>query len=73
MVAAVPPEGYMMEGGQAREDPLYVFAEASGGNTVGVISAVFAVTVLTSMALAGSMATSRFPFAMARDNLLPEP
>ena len=73
MVAAVPPEGYMMEDGQAREDPIYVFAEAIGGSIVGVISAVFAVTVLTAMALAGIMATSRFPFAMARDNLLPEP
>ena len=71
MVAAVPPEGYM-ENGQAREDPLYVFSEAIGGNIVGIISAVFAVTVLTAMALAGIMATSRFPFAMARDNLLPE-
>ena len=73
MVAAVPPEGYMLEDGQAREDPLYVFAEAIGGSVVGIISAAFAVTVLTAMALAGIMATSRFPFAMARDNLLPEP
>jgi len=72
MVAAVSPEAYMSADG-AREDPIYVFAEAIGGSTVGVISAVFAVTVLTAMALAGIMATSRFPFAMARDNLLPEP
>ena len=28
--------------------------------------------MLTAMALAGVMATSRFPFAMARDNLLPQ-
>ncbi len=73
MVAAVPPEDYMTGDGQAREDPFYVFAHAIGGNIVGIISAVFAVTVLTAMALAGIMATSRFPFAMARDNLLPEP
>lgn len=72
MVAAVPPEAYMNEVGEAREDPIYVFAETIGGSTVGVISAIFAVTVLTAMALAGIMATSRFPFAMARDNLLPE-
>ena len=72
MVAAVSPEEYMMDG-HAREDPIYVFAYAVGGYTVGVISAVFAVTVVTAMALAGIMATSRFPFAMARDNLLPEP
>jgi APA family basic amino acid/polyamine antiporter len=72
MVAAVTPEGYMGENGEAREDPLYVFAHAIGGNIFGAISAAFAVTVLTAMALAGIMATSRFPFAMARDNLLPE-
>ncbi len=70
MVAAVSPESYMLNG-EAREDPVYVFAHAIGGHTVGVISAVFAVTVVTAMALAGIMATSRFPFAMARDNLLP--
>ncbi|MBS72272.1 MAG: amino acid transporter [Thermoplasmata archaeon] len=72
MVATVSPEFYMTTDGSAREDPIYVFAHAIGGNTVGIISAVFAVTVLTAMALAGIMATSRFPFAMARDNLLPE-
>ena len=71
MVAAVSPESYMNSAGEAREDPVFIFAEAIGGYTVGVISAVFAVTVVTSMALAGIMATSRFPFAMARDNLLP--
>ena len=71
MVAAVSPESYMDSAGEAREDPVFIFAEAIGGYTVGVISAVFAVTVVTSMALAGIMATSRFPFAMARDNLLP--
>ena len=71
MVAAVSPESYMNSAGEAREDPVYIFAEEIGGYTVGVISAVFAVTVVTSMALAGIMATSRFPFAMARDNLLP--
>ena len=70
MVATVSPETYMSNG-DAREDPVYVFAHAIGGNTMGVISAVFAVTVVTAMALAGIMATSRFPFAMARDNLLP--
>jgi len=73
MVSAVSPELYMLEDGHAREDPVYVFANEIAGGTVGIISAVFAVTVLTSMALAGIMATSRFPFAMARDNLLPEP
>ncbi len=78
MVATIEPSGYMVEGGlatedlQAREDPIYVFANAVGGNTVGIIAAVLAVTTMTSMALAGIMAASRFPFAMSRDNLLPE-
>ena len=71
MVSAVEPTGYLADG-EAREDPIYVFAETVGGTTAGTISAVFAVTVLTSLALASLMATSRFPFAMARDNLLPE-
>ena len=79
MVSAVDPSGYMAcqgeipcDGGDAREDPIYVFAEKVGGTMAGTVSAVFAVTVLTSLALASLMATSRFPFAMARDNLLPE-
>ena len=72
MVSVLHPEYYMMENGQAREDPIYVFANAIGGHIAGIISAIFAITVLTAMALAGVMATSRFPFAMARDNLLPE-
>ncbi len=71
MVASVAPIDYMNADGTAREDPLYVFSYAIGGSAVGVFSAVFAVTVLTATALAGIMATSRFPFAMARDNLLP--
>ncbi|MEE2812036.1 MAG: amino acid permease [Candidatus Thermoplasmatota archaeon] len=71
MVAAIEPTAYM-EGGDAREDPIYVFAKEVGGSTVGIIAAVLAVTTMTSMALAGIMASSRFPFAMARDNLLPE-
>ena len=73
MVSAVDPSGYLdPDTGKAREDPVYVFADMVGGSTVGTVSAVFAVTVLTSLALASLMATSRFPFAMARDNLLPE-
>ena len=73
LVSAVDPSGYLdTDTGKAREDPVYVFAEVVGGSTAGTVSAVFAVTVLTSLALASLMATSRFPFAMARDNLLPE-
>ena len=72
MVSALSPDNYMYENGEARKDPIYLFAHKIGGSTFGIISAVFAITVLTAMALAGIMATSRFPFAMARDNLLPE-
>ena len=72
MVAAMEPSGYMGDDGQPREDPIYVFATAVGGKTIGVVAAVLAITTMTSMALAGIMASSRFPFAMARDNLLPE-
>ena len=72
MVATVDPSGFVMDDGHAREDPIYVFATAVGGETVGIIAAVLAVTTMTSMALAGIMASSRFPFAMAKDNLLPE-
>jgi amino acid permease len=39
---------------------------------VGYIAAVIAILTMTSMALAGIMAASRYPFAMARDNLLPQ-
>ncbi|MDP6907053.1 MAG: amino acid permease [Candidatus Thalassarchaeaceae archaeon] len=71
MVATLDPSGYM-DGNKASEDPIYIFAKEVGGSTIGVIAAILAITTMTSMALAGIMASSRFPFAMARDNLLPE-
>ena len=71
MAAAVPPSEYMHGEHGASEDPIYIFAEAVGGETVGKISAILAVVTMTSMALAGILASSRFPFAMSRDNLLP--
>ena len=71
MAAAVPPSEYMHGEHGASEDPIYIFAEAVGGETVGKIAAILAVVTMTSMALAGILASSRFPFAMARDNLLP--
>jgi len=43
-----------------------------GGFGVAVISVV-AVLALTSMANAGVLASSRFPLAMSRDSLMPEP
>lgn len=74
MAAAVDPTDYMDEygGHGASEDPIYIFAESVGGETVGMIAAILAVATMTSMALAGILASSRFPFAMARDRLLPQ-
>ncbi len=72
MAAAVDPSEYMHGDHGASEDPVYIFAEAVGGGTVGAIAAVLAVVTMTSMALAGILASSRFPFAMARDKLLPQ-
>ena len=71
MAAAVEPSEYMHGEHGASEDPIYIFAETVGGETVGIIAAILAVITMTSMALAGILASSRFPFAMARDNLLP--
>ncbi|RAH16366.1 MAG: amino acid transporter [Methanobacteriota archaeon] len=72
MVSAVDPSQYVNEQGYPREDPVYVFVDSVAGQTFAQISAFLAITMLTGMALAGVMATSRFPFAMARDNLLPQ-
>ena len=73
MTATVDPSGYMKhEGTEPREDPVYIFAKAVGGETVANIAAFLAVVTMTSMALAGILASSRFPFAMSRDKLLPE-
>lgn len=71
MVATIDPIEFMKDG-KPREDPIYIFANAVGGEYVGLFASFLAVITMTSMALAGIMASSRFPFAMARDNLLPE-
>ena len=72
MAAAVDPTAYMDGDGHASEDPVYIFAESVGGDGVATIAAILAVVTMTSMALAGILASSRFPFAMARDRLLPQ-
>lgn len=51
--------------------PIYTLTERVAGPTAGVIAAVLAVVTMVSMAVAGLLAASRFPFAMSRDNLLP--
>lgn len=52
--------------------PIYTLANIIGGKTAGNVAAVFAVLTMVSMAVAGLLAASRFPFAMSRDQLLPE-
>ena len=51
--------------------PIHTLAVRIGGNGLGIVMAVFAVLTMTSMANAGLLASSRFPFAMSRDALLP--
>tara|TARA_B110000967_G_C18883539_1_gene562508 strand:+ start:412 stop:2079 length:1668 start_codon:yes stop_codon:yes gene_type:complete len=73
MAASVDPSFYVEEGtSHAREDPVYIFANEVGGYNFGIFAAFLAVLTMTSMALAGIMASSRFLFAMARDSLLPD-
>ena len=73
MAASLDPTLFMDpdNAGYAREDPVYVFAEDIGGKEIGIIAALLSVLTMTSMSLAGIMASSRFPYAMATDNLLP--
>ncbi len=61
------------DGAKAYPDlhPIYTLATIIGGKTAGTVAAVFAVVTMVSMAVAGLLAASRFPFAMSRDQLLP--
>lgn len=51
--------------------PIYSLALHVQGPILGSITAVIAVITMSSMANSGLLAASRFPFAMARDSLLP--
>lgn len=51
--------------------PIYTLANNNWGKYVGVVAALMAILTMTSMANAGILAASRFPFAMGRDNLMP--
>lgn len=51
--------------------PIYRLAKDILGPTAGVIFAFIAVLTMVNTSNAGILAGSRFPFAMARDNLLP--
>lgn len=52
--------------------PIYSLAFLLGGKYIGYLAAVIGVLTLVSMANSGVLASSRFPFAMSRDKLLPE-
>lgn len=52
--------------------PIYTIAHSLGGKYSGILAACVGVITLISMANSGVLAASRFPFAMARDKLLPE-
>jgi len=58
-------------GGSASLTPMADGAGALFGGLGVVVISVIAVVALTSMANAGVLSTSRFPFAMSRDSLLP--
>ena len=51
--------------------PIYTFAEHLNIPFLSPITAVIAIVTMSSMANSGILASSRFPFAMARDKLLP--
>ena len=72
MMASIPGEWWIVDG-EVVEDPIYVFAEQVVNTEFGVLAAILSVLTMISMALAGILASSRFLFAMARDNLLPQP
>lgn len=51
--------------------PIHSLALEVQGPLLGSVTAVIAVLTMSSMANSGLLAASRFPFAMARDSLLP--
>jgi APA family basic amino acid/polyamine antiporter len=51
--------------------PIYTLAYKLGGETIASIIGVIGVVTLISLANSGVLASSRFPFAMSRDKLLP--
>jgi len=51
--------------------PIYTISNIIGGKYFGYAAAAIGVITLMSMANSGVLASSRFPFAMARDRLLP--
>ena len=52
--------------------PIYTLSQALGGGAFGYAAGIVGVLTLLSMANSGVLASSRFPFAMARDKMLPD-
>lgn len=52
--------------------PIFTISRLLGGTQIGYAAAVVGVVTLVSMANSGVLAASRFPFAMAMDQLLPK-
>ena len=73
MMASVDGTWWIGEDGKTREDPVFAFVDAVASTKVGLAMATLAVLTMISGALSGVLAASRFLFAIARDNLLPQP
>ena len=52
--------------------PIYTLSQTLGGDAFGYAAGIVGVLTLLSMANSGILASSRFPFAMARDKMLPD-
>lgn len=74
LVTNVPMKELTDADGQGNPDlrPIFTLATVLGGKTAGTVAAVLAIITMISMAVAGLLAASRFPFAMSRDHLLPD-
>ena len=51
--------------------PIHTLFQSIGGNSLGYVAGVVGVITLLSMANSGVLASSRFPFAMGKDRLMP--
>ena len=72
IMAVLPDNWWLDPQGEIVKNPIYHFAVAVGGKGVALAVAILAIFTMASMALSGVLASSRFGFAMARDNLLPQ-
>ncbi len=66
LAASLTPEQF-----EGNPRPIYTWAVTVGGEDLGKLAGAFGVIVLASLANTGLLASSRFPFAMSRDKLLP--